>query len=408
MRVLWRAMNEKRVLTILFVTLLLDVIGIGILIPVIPALFTNPESASFMLAGYSVGAQYFIAGLMTALFGVMQFLAAPLLGDLSDTYGRKKLLTLGVGVLAVAQLIFAAGIALLSLPLLFASRIVAGVAGANFSIVQASIADITKPENRARNFGLIGGAFGLGFILGPLIGGYIVALTDNPALPFLFAGVLGIFNLLFITMMLPETHLVRTVRSKFSIFKAFHNIKVAYLDVDTRPLYTVSFLQMLGFGIYTSFSAVFLSYRYGFTEADTGTYFAVVGICIVLSQLVVVRFASTRYSERQVLRFALPLLASVLIVEAFVYSVWLLYLLIPFTAAAVGLISTNLPALISKGVSASRQGAALGINGSLQALSQGIAPILASTVAAFVGIPIIFIMAGLLVFLALWMLPWRV
>ena len=111
-------MNEKRVLTILFVTLLLDVIGIGILIPVIPALFTNPESASFMLAGYSVGAQYFIAGLMTALFGVMQFLAAPLLGDLSDTYGRKKLLTLGVGVLAVAQLIFAAGIALLSLPLL--------------------------------------------------------------------------------------------------------------------------------------------------------------------------------------------------------------------------------------------------------------------------------------------------
>ena len=400
-------MNEKRVLAILFVTLLLDVIGIGILIPVIPSLFTNPDSASFMLAGYSVSAQYFIAGLMTALFGVMQFLAAPLLGDLSDTFGRKKLLTLGVGVLAVAQLLFAAGIALVSLPLLFASRLVAGVAGANFSIVQASIADITKPENRARNFGLIGGAFGLGFILGPLIGGYIVGLTGNPALPFLFAGCLGVLNLLFITMMLPETHHVRTARTAFSLFKAFRNIKTAYLDVDTRPLYTVSFLQMLGFGIYTSFSGVFLSYRYAFTEADTGTYFAVVGVFIVLSQLFVVRFASARYTERQVLRFALPLLALVLLAQTFVFSVWLLYALIPFTAAAVGLITTNLPALISKGVSASRQGAALGINGSLQALSQGIAPLLASGTAALLGIPVIFMLASGLVVVAYLLFPKR-
>ena len=400
-------MNERRILTILFVTLLLDVIGIGILIPVIPALFTNAESPSFMLAGYSIGSQYFIAGLMTALFGVMQFFAAPLLGDLSDTYGRKKLLTVGVGVLAVAQLFFAAGVALVSLPLLFLSRIVAGVAGANFSIVQAAIADITKPENRARNFGLIGGAFGLGFILGPLIGGYIVALTGNPALPFLFAGCLGIFNVLFISLMLPETHLIRTTAARFSLFKAFHTIKMAYLDVDTRPLYTVSFLQMLGFGIYTSFSGVFLSYRYGFSEADTGTYFAVVGVFIVLSQLVVVRFASNRYSERQVLKFALPLLGLVLLAQTFVFSVWLLYLLIPFTAAAVGLISTNLPALISKGVSDKRQGAALGINGSLQALSQGIAPLLASAIAAIVGIPVIFVIASLMVFIAYILLPKR-
>ena len=393
-------MKEKRILTILFVTLLLDVIGIGILIPVIPALFTNPESASFMLTGYSVGAQYFIAGLMTALFGVMQFLVAPLLGDLSDTYGRKKLLTLGVGVLAIAQLMFAAGIALLSLPLLFGSRLVAGVAGANFSIVQATIADITKPENRARNFGVIGGAFGLGFILGPLIGGYIVGVTDSPALPFVFAGCLGIVNLIFITLMLSETHHVRTVTTKFSFFKAFKNIKTAYLDVDNRRLYTVSFLQMLGFGIYTSFSGVFLTYRYGFSEADTGTYFAAVGICIVLSQLFVVRYASVRYTERQVLQFALPLLAFVLLAQTFVFSVWLLYLLIPFTSAAVGLITTNLPALISKGVSGSRQGAALGINGSLQALSQGIAPLLASAFAAVMGIPIIFVLASGIVVLA--------
>jgi DHA1 family tetracycline resistance protein-like MFS transporter len=398
-------MKEKNILTILFITLLLDVIGIGILIPVIPALFTDSESASFMLAGYSVGAQYFIAGLMTALFGVMQFLAAPLLGDLSDRYGRKKLLTLGVGVLALAQLIFASGIALMSLPLLFASRLVAGVAGANFSIVQATIADITEPKNRARNFGLIGGAFGLGFILGPLIGGYIVALTGNPALPFLFAGCLGLVNLLFITFMLSETHHVRSAEGKFTLLKAFKNIKIAYLDVDTRPLYTVSFLQMLGFGIYTSFSAVFLTYRYGFTEADTGTYFAYIGICIVLSQLFLVRYASARYNERTLIRFALPILAATLFAQTIIFNIWLVYLLVPFTAGAMSLITTNLPALISKGVSANRQGAALGINGSLQALSQGIAPLLASAVAAVIGVPIIFALAGGLVIAAYILFP---
>ncbi len=390
-------MNEKKILTVLFVTLLLDIIGVGILIPVIPALFTDATSASFMLSGYSEAWQYFIAGLMTALFGVMQFLAAPLLGDLSDTYGRKKLLTLGVGVLAVAQLIFSAGIALASLPLLFISRLVAGVAGANFSIVQATIADITEPKNRARNFGLIGAAFGIGFILGPLIGGYIVSLTGNPALPFLFAGFLGVVNLVFISLLLPETHHVRTVGTKFSLLKAFKNIKTAYLDVDTRPLYTVSFLQMLGFGVYTSFSAVFLSYRYNFSEADTGTYFAVVGVCIVLAQLFVVRWAGARYSEKTLIRFALPLLAFTLLAQTLIFNVWLLYIIIPFTAAAMSLITTNLPALISKGVSAGRQGAALGINGSLQALSQGIAPLLASGAAAALGVPVIFILAGLLV-----------
>lgn len=398
-------MNQKRILTVLFITLLLDVIGIGILIPVIPSLFTDATSNSFMLAGYSVSAQYFIAGLMTALFGLMQFLVAPLLGDLSDTYGRKRLLTLGVGVLAVAQLLFAAGIALFSLTLLFLSRIVAGIAGANFSIVQAAIADITEPKNRARNFGLIGAAFGLGFIIGPLVGGVIVSATGNPALPFIFAGCLGIINLISITLLLPETNLELSEAKKFSLGKAFTNIKVAYMDVDNRPLYTVSFLQMLGFGIYTSFSAVFLTYRFNFTEADTGSFFAVVGVCMVLSQLFVVRYASKYYSERQVLRFALPLLALVLFAQMAVYSVIVLYLLIPFTAVSIGLISTNIPALISKGVSNTRQGAALGINGSLQALSQGIAPLLASAVAAVTAIPFIYAVAGGLVVLAFTLFP---
>lgn len=399
-------MRERRILSILFATLFLDVIGLGILIPVIPALFTDPTSSSFLLAGYTHGEQLFVAGLMTALFGGMQFLAAPILGDLSDTFGRKRLLTIGVGVLAAAQMIFAAGIALASLPLLLVSRVIAGVAGANYSIAQAAIADITIPEHRARNFGLIGAAFGLGFILGPLLGGYIVALTGNPALPFLFAGVLGVINVVSVSLFLPETHLVRSATHHFSVLKAFHHIKTAYLDVDARPLYTVSFLQMLGFVVYTSLNSVFLSERLGFTESDTGTYFAFVGVCMVLSQVFVVRFMNTRYTETKILRWALPLLGILLFLQTFVHDAFLLYLCAPFIAAAVGLISTSIPALISKGVSKDRQGAALGINGSLQALSQGVAPLIGSAFAAVLGVSGIFILAGLLIAVATGLM-WR-
>src|SRR5205814_9452572 len=109
--------------------------------------------------------QFLIAGLVTALFGIMQFIAAPILGELSDVFGRKKLLILGIGILAFSQLLFAIGIIQKSLIILLISRSVAGLAAANFAIAQAAIADITEPKDRAKNFGLIGCAICIGFIL---------------------------------------------------------------------------------------------------------------------------------------------------------------------------------------------------------------------------------------------------
>lgn len=393
-------MKQNRILLVLFATLLLDMIGLGMLIPVIPSLFTDPTSPSFLLQGFSVGAQYLIAGLITALFGLMQFIAAPILGELSDLYGRKKLLAIGVGVLAIANLVFAMGIAITSITVLLISRLIAGIAGANFSIAQAIIADVTQPEDRAKNFGIIGSAFGLGFIFGPLLGGWLAGASGNPALPFIVAGVLGIINVLSVTLFLHETHIVNTSVTKPSLFTAFHNIRVAWNDVDVRPIYFATFFVMLGFVFYTAFISIYLVKHFNFTETDTGLYFAIVGLWIVFTQGFVVRLVNGKYAERTILFYALPVLALTIFLQPFLPQIAYLYALMPLMAISFGLVTTNLPALVSKGVSSDKQGAALGINGSLQALTQGLAPLGAGLIAGVFGLSVSFVIGALFVVVA--------
>lgn len=393
-------MRQSKILPILFLTLLLDMIGIGMLIPIIPSLFTDPTSASFLLTGYSVKAQYLVAGVVTALFGLMQFISAPILGELSDMYGRKKLLTIGVGVLALSQLLFASGIALHSLTIILISRAIAGIAGANFSIAQATIADITTPENRARNFGLIGAAFGLGFAIGPILGGTLVGATGNAALPFIIAGILGIINVLSVSLFLPETHHVRAEKKKVTFLRALHNIEHAYTDHAIRPFYLSSFFVMLGFGLFTSFIAILLSQQFDFSESMTGAYFGYIGVWIIFAQAVVVRILSRRYRDESRLLYALPIVSVCILLQPFVPSALYLYFIVPFQSCAFALVTTSIPALISKRAGPEAQGATLGINSSLQALSQVIAPLTAGFVAGILGLASPFVLGAVFIALA--------
>jgi DHA1 family tetracycline resistance protein-like MFS transporter len=393
-------MRQKYILSILFVTLLLDMVGIGMLIPILPSLFTDPLSPHFILDGYSTSSQYMIAGVLTALFGLMQFISAPILGELSDMYGRKKLLTLGVGVLALSQLIFALGISYASLPVLFVSRAIAGIAGANFSIAQATIADVSSVENRARNFGLIGGAFGLGFVIGPVLGGTIAGSTGNAAAPFIFAGILGIINVLLVTFFLRETHHTRAEKKKVTFFRALHNIQHAISDHHVRPLYSASFFVMLGFGFYTSFIAILLSSHFHFNETMTGSYFALVGMWMIFSQVVIVRILSRKYKDITRLLCALPVVCFCIALQPFMPQVTYLYILMPVLSGSFALVTTSIPALVSAGVDADKRGVALGINGSLQALSQTIAPLMAGVIAGVFGLPVAFIIGALSIFLS--------
>ena len=391
----------RKTLTILFFTLVLDMIGIGMIIPIVPIIFTDPTSPSFLLSGIAQKYWYFLAGLTTAIFGLVQFFAAPILGELSDIYGRKKLLFLGVSVLAISQGVFAFGIMIGSLTLVFVSRFIGGIASANFSIAQASIADISTPANRAKNFGLIGAAFGIGFVIGPALGGYLAHIFHSASAPFWIAGGLGIINMFSVFFFLPETHTEnRALAKKLTPLKAFNNIKTAFTDTVSSHIYKANFFYFAGFAFFTSFSGLYLVQRYNVGEAQLGNYFAAIGIWIVITQMIILRIVTKHRAPLQILRISMICVAIASALTPFMPTLFLQYVLLPFIAIPQGLSMANLTALLSSSVPKEKQGVALGINGSLSALSQGLVPLFGGVIAGVFGVSMPFLIGGLCIFYA--------
>lgn len=394
---------ERKALTILFFTLVLDMIGIGMVIPIIPIIFTDPHSSSFLLSGIASKYWYFLAGLTTAIFGIVQFFAAPILGELSDIYGRKKLLFLGVSVLAFSQCVFGLGIITKSLTLIIVSRLIGGFAAANFSIAQASIADVSSPENRAKNFGLIGAAFGIGFIVGPALSGYLAHLFSSASAPFWIAGILGGINMISVYFFLPETHKENRAPVKpITFWKALHNIKAAFADKEVYHLYKANFFYFTGFTFFTSFSGLYLVQKYNLNEAGLGTYFAIIGICIVITQVVILRIITKRKNPLQILRVSMIAVGITSAITPFMPTLFMQYLLIPFIAVPQGLSMANLTALLSTSVPKAKQGVSLGINGSLSALSQGLVPLFGGIIGGIFGVRFPFLLGGICTIYAWW------
>ena len=379
-------MNTKRPLAVIFLTVLVDLIGIGILIPVIPQLLANPASHSYLLGGQVTPRQgLLIFGLLTAVYPLMTFLSAPILGQLSDRYGRRKVLAFCLSGTAVGYVLFAIAILTKNLPLLFIARIIPGITGGNISVSQAAVADISKPEDRAKNFGLLGAAFGLGFILGPFIGGKLADPTVLPwfgaAIPFWFAAILAALNFASVLLFFPETHRTDAAAKAFRWLKSMGDIAAVFRWKELRGLFAASFLFYSGFG-FISFFGVYLADRFGFTEGDTGNYFAFVGICIVLAQAVLIRFVTKRWSDAHILRISMFGTAMTLFAFILVGETWQLFLIPPFMAASNGLSMASLTSLVSRTAGPERQGEILGLNVSLQSLANVAPPLLAGAIAA--------------------------
>lgn len=367
----------------LFLIVFLDLLGLTLIIPLLAPLFllTNlifpasvPESARNILLGFLI-----------AVYPLAQFFGAPILGALSDHHGRKNLLRVSLIGTFFSYIIFAIGIHLGSLWILFASRAVQGFLGGNISITMSAIADISSPTEKAKNFGLIGMAFGLGFIIGPFIGGVLSDPKVVPwfgfSTPFWVAAGLSVVNMAMLAWFFTET-IKKRIHTRISVLTGFRNLRRAFSFEHLRTMFIVVFLINFGFSFFTQFFQVSLIERFAYTQADIGKVFAYLGLWIAITQGIIMRPLSKRVQPPKVLRWSLVLLAVALPVLLVPVNAAWLYAILPFIAIFNGLSYPNSNAIVSNLSAKDSQGEILGINQSIQALAQALPPMIAGFIVA--------------------------
>lgn len=363
----------------IFFTVFLDLVGVGIVLPVTVPLLLNPQSA-LLPVHFSEAVRTIILGFLIASYPIASFFGGPILGSLSDKYGRRRLLLLSLAGTCLGYLVFALGIYVGSIYLLFLSRIIDGFTGGNISIVQSSIADISDDASKAKNFGLIGMAFGVGFIIGPFLGGKLSDPNLSPWFnydtPFLFAALLSLVNIALVVRNFSET-LPAPVNRPINAFTGIKNLHQAFTDPRIGILFAAVFFYNLGFSFFTQFFQVFLVKRFSFNQSGIGDYFAYIGLCIALVQGLVVRRLAVKYRPQQILRYSLPGLAVALFCVMLPQQAWQLYLISPFIALFQGSSAPNTTSLVSQNALEGQQGKMLGINQSVLAMGLAIPPIVA-------------------------------
>jgi DHA1 family tetracycline resistance protein-like MFS transporter len=380
-------------LFLIFFTVFLNLLGVTIIIPVLGPLMLDSAESGLLPQSFSFQEEAFILGLLKASYPLMQFMGSPVLGALSDRTGRKPILSYALLGSVVGYVIFAIGILQGNIWMLFGGRIIDGLTGGNIAVVYSAIADISNEQSKTKNFGLVGMAFGLGFIIGPFIGG----VTSNPdvvswfsyATPFWLAALLTTANLLLVQFFFPETLETRK-NSQISVFSGFYKFAQAFQMKQFRTLFSVIFLVFLGFTFFTQFLDVFLIRKFDFEQIHIGRMFGYMGIWIALTQGVITRYVSNYVKPQRVLSVSL-LGVSVFVLMMIVPTQWTsLLFVLPFVSIFQGLNQPNLLTILSNQADSDIQGEVLGINQSLQSLGFTIPPIIAGGIISFnINLPLI-------------------
>lgn len=390
--------RTRKALTSALFTVFLDAIGVAILIPIYIALIL-PGPYSVLPPYWDIRGGYIMVGWLSGIYSICTFLSAPILGQLSDRYGRKPVLGISLVGTAIGYMLFAKGILDKNITMLFISRMIDGLTGGNIAIGRAIIGDVSTKENRTRNFGLVGSMFGLGFVLGPYIGGRLSAPNTaiinfmglnightphwfNPTTPFWFAAILAFINSLLAFFVLPETFIKRA-REKLNWTKSLSDIRKAITMPGIKRIMPVSFLFSAGFTFFTTFFGfTMINNIPGFKPSNVADYFSLIGIWIAVFQIVLIPMLSKRFKNYQVLRFSIPGVALSVLLLRFVHSSTAAILVSPIVPLFVALTMANTIALISSMVSKEIQGEVMGLNSSVEAVAQGIPAILSGYIAS--------------------------
>ncbi len=354
----------------IFATVVLDVLALGVIIPVLPKLVE-----SFMAGDTPRAAKVY--GLFGTVWALMQFVFSPLLGALSDRYGRRPVILLSCLGLGLDYLLMALAP---TLAWLFVGRVISGITAASFSAAGAYVADVTPPEKRAGMYGMLGAAWGLGFVLGPALGGLLGGIS--PRLPFWVAGSLSLVNALYGLFVLPES-LPRERRGGFSWARANPVGSLGLLRSHPRllGLAAVNVFYLLAHQVYPSVFVLYATHRHGWTAQRMGLFLAVVGVCNIIVQAGLVKTFVKRFGERASLLTGLCFGATGFALYGFAPTGGGLWLAVP-VASFMGLFGPALQSLMTRRVSPSEQGQLQGANGSLMGITGMAGPLLFTAVYA--------------------------
>ena len=356
-------MNKRLAITFIFITVMLDSMGIGLIMPVMPDLIQEVE-------GQGLGAAAVWGGILATIFAAMQFLFGPTVGSLSDRFGRRPVLIISLVVMAFDYVLMALAH---TIWLLIIGRIIGGITAATHSTASAFMADVSEPDEKAANFGLIGAAFGVGFVLGPLLGGALAEFGTRA--PFWAAAVLALANALLGYFVLPETVTDR-IRRPFELKRA--NPLGAFKNIGKLPglkkLMLIIFVYTIAFFVYPGVWAYYGAERFDWGPGMIGLSLGMFGISIALVQGLLMRPILNRIGERKAVIYGLGLDVVAFLALGFVTNGWVALALTPLTALG-SIAGPALQGIMSRTADDNQQGELQGTLTSLNAVATIIAPL---------------------------------
>jgi len=368
---------KKSVLLPVFLVVFVDLLSFSLILPLMP----------YIAANY--GLNPFFVGLLLATYPIGQVFGTPILGRLSDRFGRKPILLLSVGGTFIALITL--GLTLWLNPagaifIIFATRLFDGLTGGNITVAQSYISDVTTPENRAKGLGMIGAAFGLGFIFGPAMGGFLSQWGYQ--IPALFAASLSFMNLVLITVILPESLSAETREKLRHSEKTKFSLKILKEALDkpvVGPLLHSRVYYSIAHGIFQTIFALYAQKRLNLNAAQTGLVLGYVGILVVIVQVGFIGKLTKKYTETQLMKASSLILAISYVLWALAPNLILLMIVLIPISATSGILNTVLRSALTKAVSREEIGGILGLSSSLESMTSILTPILGGFLVASIG-----------------------
>jgi len=379
-----KKIHKRLSLTVILFIVFIDYFSIGIVYPLFSSmLFVEKD---FLVSPETSNAvRGFYLGILLAIEPIFHFLSTPILGTLSDQKGRKKVLVITLIMATVGHLFGVAAIGLNSLFFLILSRILVGIGAGNSSVVQASISDMSTRKTKAKNFGLYNMALGIGFTIGPFLGGKLTDINLIPfasySLPFIFSAVIIFINFLLLLKFFVETHPVnKTV--KFDILHGLKVVKKGFMMKDLRGVFLCSFIYVFGFSFFMEFIPVYLIERFQFTPSKIGTFYGIASGVYALSSGLLIRPIVNLFSAKSVFFYALLASGGLFFLATLIKTTIGLYLYVALVEFHIAMLFPTISTIISNKASEEVQGEILGILQAVIALGFGMSPLFSGT---FVG-----------------------